>query len=125
MTVSPPLTLNVYSQKDHSTSKVISTDFYKMGPNGNIELQITRAKQYGAGGDNALIDGILGTEDFRTGTWQGYSDTDDVKMETTLFLNLGNARYVKVLADKLGKLPKWHLGASYNGSALKKPLAIR
>lgn len=125
LTVSPPLTLNVYSQKDHSTSKVISTDFYKMGPNGNIELQITRAKQYGAGGDNALIDGILGTEDFRTGTWQGYSDTDDVKMETTLFLNLGNARYVKVLADKLGKLPKWHLGASYNGSALKKPLAIR
>ena len=134
------------------------------------------AKQYSAGGDHALIDGILGVEDFRTGTWQGYSDTDlnalvdlgkekviqtlsisflrdqrswiflpkqvrvytsldglnfkrvgnwkeesptdtdDVKMETILFSNLGNARDIKVLADKLAKLPKWHLGASYNGN---------
>ncbi|NNM23275.1 MAG: glycoside hydrolase family 92 protein, partial [Flavobacteriaceae bacterium] len=31
---------------------------------------------YNAGGNEALIDGIRGARDFRTGAWQGYQDTD-------------------------------------------------
>ena len=70
------INLSVYSEKDGIKSKTITTDFYKIDPNLKIELQSEYANQYNAGGNNALIDGIIGTEDFRTGTWQGYFDTD-------------------------------------------------
>lgn len=34
------------------------------------------ANQYAAGGDRALIDGVVGRGDFKTGTWQGYQGRD-------------------------------------------------
>lgn len=75
-TVSDKATLKTYAQKGNTKSAVITTDFYKIDPKIKIELQTKYANQYNAGGDNALIDGIIGTEDFRTGTWQGYWDED-------------------------------------------------
>jgi hypothetical protein len=68
--------LEVYSQKDGLKSPIISTHFFKIDPNLKISLETEYANQYNAGGDNALIDGIRGTEDFRTGTWQGYWNED-------------------------------------------------
>jgi predicted alpha-1,2-mannosidase len=68
--------LEIYSQKDGVKSPIISTHFFKIDPNLKISLETEYANQYNAGGDNALIDGILGTEDFRTGTWQGYWNED-------------------------------------------------
>jgi predicted alpha-1,2-mannosidase len=68
--------LKVYAEKEGLKSKTITTDFYKIDPNVKINLQSDYANQYNAGGDTALIDGIVGAEDFRTGTWQGYFDTD-------------------------------------------------
>ena len=123
-----------------------------------------------------MIDGIIGAQDFRTGTWQGYSDTDlnavvdlgsekeintvalgfledqrswiflptqvevyfssdnktftkvtSEKIEATkpeenvLIKNVNytfkakKARYVKVIAKKLGVLPTWHLGYKHDG----------
>ena len=70
------ISLSIYSQKGDQKSAVITTDFYKIDPNIKIKLQTSYANQYNAGGDNALIDGILGAEDFRTGTWQGYWNED-------------------------------------------------
>ena len=70
------INLDVYAQKGNTKSTTISTDFYKINPNIKIDLKTEYANQYNAGGDNALIDGIVGAEDFRTGTWQGYFDTD-------------------------------------------------
>jgi hypothetical protein len=70
------ISLSIYSQKGGQKSAVITTDFYKIDPNIKIKLQTPYANQYNAGGDNALIDGILGAEDFRTGTWQGYWNED-------------------------------------------------
>lgn len=75
-TISEKETLKVYAAKENIKSRVIVTDFYKIDPNLKIELQSEYANQYNAGGNNALIDGIIGTEDFRTGTWQGYHNTD-------------------------------------------------
>ena len=34
------------------------------------------ANEYSAGGDDALIDGVRGATDFRTGAWQGYWGVD-------------------------------------------------
>jgi hypothetical protein len=68
--------LEIYSQKGNITSPKIATHFFKIDPNLKITLETPYANQYNAGGNDALIDGILGTEDFRTGTWQGYWDED-------------------------------------------------
>ncbi len=76
--VSEKAILKTYAQKGKNKSAVITTDFYKIDPDIKIELKTRYANQYNAGGDNALIDGIIGTKDFRTGTWQGYQDEDVV-----------------------------------------------
>ncbi|MCB0462914.1 MAG: GH92 family glycosyl hydrolase [Flavobacteriaceae bacterium] len=75
-TISEPTTLSVYSEKEGVKSSVIETPFYKIDPNISITLGTEYANQYNAGGNDALIDGIVGARDFRTGTWQGYFDED-------------------------------------------------
>ncbi len=74
--ISEKSTLKVFAEKGETKSAIISTDFYKIDPNIIINLKTEYANQYNAGGQNALIDGIVGAEDFRTGTWQGYFDSD-------------------------------------------------
>ena len=69
-------TLHVYAQKDTVKSSVISTNFFKIDPTLSIKLETNFANQYNAGGNDALIDGIFGATDFRTGTWQGYFNED-------------------------------------------------
>lgn len=54
----------------------ITAHFSKIDPNVTIELKSEYANQYAAGGDNALIDGIRGPENYRTGAWQGYQGQD-------------------------------------------------
>ena len=170
--------LKVYAEKEGLKSKTITTDFYKINPDIKINLKSEYANQYSAGGDDALIDGVLGTEDFRTGTWQGYFDADLVAVvdlgkvdnkegkitvnfledqrswiflpievdclvssDGKSFRSLGKyndlntkekedvsvqnyvfkypprfkVRYIKVIAKKLGILPKWHLGYKHDG----------
>ena len=169
------INLSVYAELNGTKSATITTDFYKIDPNIKIELKSEYANQYNAGGNNALIDGILGTEDFRTGTWQGYFDTDleaivelgkikmidnlqisflkdqrswiflpkeiqiytsidgkkyanhttwqfpnpkneeKVAIEKLAISKLGKARFVKIIAKKIGKLPEWHLGFQDDG----------
>ncbi|WP_368086354.1 discoidin domain-containing protein [Polaribacter sp. KT25b] len=169
------INLSVYAEKNEVKSPVITTDFYKIDPNIKIDLKTDYANQYNAGGKNALIDGIIGAEDFRTGTWQGYFDkdliavvdlgkekliynvkisflkdqkswiflpkeveiytsldgqnfqkvvnrnfkkpenSDEVKIESVAVSKLGKARYIKIIAKKLGKLPEWHLGYAHDG----------
>lgn len=174
--ISEKSTLKVYAQKGDLKSQIITTDFYKIDPNMKVVLNTKYANQYNAGGNNALIDGVIGTEDFRTGTWQGYWNEDVeaivdlgknkyvnlisvsflVDQRSWIFLpttveilgsedgvtykSLGKARYkatdpvedvyienlevkdgpnnfryIKLVAKKLGKLPKWHLGYEHDG----------
>ena len=175
ITISEKATLQVYAEKNGVKSAVITTDFYKIDPNIKIKLEAKYANQYNAGGDNALIDGIKGTEDFRTGTWQGYwnedviatvdlesikevkevsinflrdqrswiflptqveifqskdgksftkiktweapkpYNTDEVELTTVSINKNIKTRYIKVVAKKLGELPKWHLGYPHDG----------
>lgn len=86
-TIDKTITIYAYAEKNDVKSATITTDFYKINPNIKIELKSEYANQYNAGGNNALIDGILGAEDFRTGTWQGYFDTDLVAI-----VDIGNVK---------------------------------
>ncbi|WP_299271778.1 GH92 family glycosyl hydrolase [uncultured Psychroserpens sp.] len=175
--ISDPTTMVVYSEKNNIKSALIETKFYKIDPNVSIHLGTTYANQYNAGGNDALIDGIRGTQDFRTGTWQGYFDEDliatvdlgssrdintisvdflqdqrswifyptevrclvsndgklfkpfapkrvidaaqpseDVSILQLDFSNTSKKyRYIRVIAKKLGELPKWHLGYPHDG----------
>ncbi|NOQ73154.1 MAG: glycoside hydrolase family 92 protein [Crocinitomix sp.] len=68
--------VNIRSFADGQSSFPVSADFKKINTNWNIQLESTYANQYSAGGDRALIDQLYGGNDFRTGAWQGYFDTD-------------------------------------------------
>ncbi|PKA83212.1 putative alpha-1,2-mannosidase [Ulvibacter sp. MAR_2010_11] len=177
-TISEESTVATYAQKNGIKSSTQTTKFYKIDPNLSIQLETEYANQYNGGGDNALIDGIRGASDFRTGAWQGYQDTDlvaivdlgsvrpidsisvnflqdqsswifyptqvecyvsdsktfyknlpaqkisaeipseETELKTIRFSMKGySARYVKIVAKNFGDLPKWHLGAPFNGKA--------
>ena len=65
-----------YATYNGINSDTIKTDFYKINPNRTIKLETEYANQYNAGGNDALIDGIRGSSDFKTGSWQGYQNKD-------------------------------------------------
>jgi predicted alpha-1,2-mannosidase len=79
--------LKTYSEKDGIKSSTLTTEFFKIDPNVSIKLETDYANQYNAGGNDALIDGIKGARDFRTGAWQGYQDQDVIAI-----VDLGKVR---------------------------------
>ncbi|MEM7085199.1 MAG: GH92 family glycosyl hydrolase [Bacteroidota bacterium] len=79
--------LKTYSEKDGVKSSTLTTEFFKIDPNVSIKLETQFANQYSAGGNDALIDGIKGARDFRTGAWQGYQDQDVIAI-----VDLGKVR---------------------------------
>ncbi len=75
---------NVYVGKEINLSFV-----FDKALNANLTLINKYDERYRAGGPNALIDGIRGTDNFRDGLWQGYSGEDfegiiDLKKETEI-----------------------------------------
>lgn len=73
----------------NSPSPVIA-QFTRIDGLRSITLESTFADQYDAGGDHALIDGLRGGPDFRTGEWQGYEGQDLVAM-----VDLGEVKKLK------------------------------
>ncbi|MEM9824622.1 MAG: GH92 family glycosyl hydrolase, partial [Bacteroidota bacterium] len=74
--LSEPTNLSIYAEKAGQKSAEVTTRLFKIDPNISLKLATEYSNQYNAGGDDALIDGILGALDYRTGTWQGYWDND-------------------------------------------------
>jgi predicted alpha-1,2-mannosidase len=69
--------LSVYAQDSQGKrSSEVTTKFLKIDPLRTITPKTPFANQYSAGGPYALIDGYFGSNDFRTGTWQGYQGVD-------------------------------------------------
>ncbi len=57
-------------------SDTISAQFFKKPNNYSINIKSKYNPQYHAGGPEGLLDGILGTENWRKGDWQGYQSQD-------------------------------------------------
>jgi hypothetical protein len=53
-------------------SDTISATYFKKPNNYTINIKSKYNPQYHAGGQEGLIDGIYGTENWRKGDWQGY-----------------------------------------------------
>jgi predicted alpha-1,2-mannosidase len=74
--ISEAVLIKTYAEKGGKKSGVLSTQLFKIDPTMQIALGTAYANEYSASGKDALIDGIKGARDFRTGAWQGYSDLD-------------------------------------------------
>ena len=85
--------LSTYAVLNGNKSATLKTVFRKINPAIKISLGTTYSNQYSAGGDKALVDGILGSQDFRTGTWQGYEGSDVVAT-----IDIGKVQQINRLA---------------------------
>lgn len=57
-------------------SFIVKGSFFKIDGNRSIQLNAQYDNQYAADGQKALIDGIKGNNNFKTGVWQGYQGQD-------------------------------------------------
>jgi predicted alpha-1,2-mannosidase len=74
-------------------SNVMTARFDRIPDGRSITIHTDYSKMYEAGGDMALIDMLRGTNDFRTGAWQGYQGVD---LEAVV--DLGRERYIERIA---------------------------
>ena len=74
--ISQTSTITAYVKSDGKISNTISAQFFKKPNNYTIQYNSKYDPQYNAGGDEGLIDGIYGTENWRKGEWQGYQGQD-------------------------------------------------
>lgn len=64
------------SGKGCKDSSYAFASFYKIPNNWTVKLNRKYNKQYTAGGDAGIIDGLSGYKDWRKGGWQGYQSQD-------------------------------------------------
>ena len=90
-TLTHDATLSIYAEDNYGRkSAEVTTKFIKIDPLREITVNTAFANQYNGGGPNALIDGYYGSNDFRTGAWQGYEGQD-----IDVIIDLGNVKTVE------------------------------
>jgi len=82
-------TIKYFAEKDGQKTETAELNLIKFPEGRDIKLNTRPHRQYTAGSDSALIDGIYGDNDFRTGSWQGYNGYDldaivDLGKESTI-----------------------------------------
>ncbi len=76
--------LCLFSQRNQYKSDTLCTDFIKIDGSISLDLKSAFASIYNGGSPTALIDGLRGTKDYRTGGWQGFEGKD---LECTIDLS--------------------------------------
>ena len=85
--------ISAYSQLNGKKSHVIQSNYKKIKGGRSIQLLSEYSNQYSAGGDNALIDYLKGTANFRTGYWQGYQGQN-----INAIVDLGQSESVNIIS---------------------------
>ncbi|MHC1780595.1 MAG: GH92 family glycosyl hydrolase [Bacteroidales bacterium] len=62
--------------KSLGISKPVEARFTRIELNRSVKLLTPYNKNYTGGGDDALIDGLRGSDNWRLGSWQGFQGTD-------------------------------------------------
>lgn len=70
--IPPPISID----RSERISATVSTSFVKKNDDLQLKLITPFTLPYASNGENALIDGIQGNEEFRTGDWQGFYGFD-------------------------------------------------
>jgi hypothetical protein len=68
--------LRFFAADEVRSSPVVSAFFHRIPHDWSVRVLREPAPQYTGGGVDALIDGLRGRRDWRTGSWQGYRNTD-------------------------------------------------
>lgn len=74
--ISQSSTIEAYVKTNKGQSNTISATFFKKPNKYSINIKSKYNAQYHAGGPEGLLDGILGSENWRKGDWQGYQSQD-------------------------------------------------
>ena len=69
-------TVTVHAEGARGKGPSVSGRYLKLDHGRTLKLESAYANQYAASGDRALIDGLRGGKDFRSGEWQGYQGQD-------------------------------------------------
>jgi predicted alpha-1,2-mannosidase len=95
--------VQAYALKSNIKSATVNTSFKKIDGGRSILLNSKYSNQYGASGDNALIDFLKGSANFRTGYWQGYYASD-----FSAIVDLGRIEPVKKISvGALQEIKSW------------------
>lgn len=94
---------------DRKESNIVKSNFYKKPNNYTIKIKSKYNSQYHAGGQEALLDGIFGTENWKKGEWQGYQYQD---FEAVIDLQT-NKEITTISANFLQDSRSWILLPSY------------
>lgn len=70
------VTLRARAFLDDNMSPVLAVSFRRLSDYPKITLSAPYAPQYAAAGDDTLVDGLRGNDNFKTGRWQGYRGHD-------------------------------------------------
>ncbi|MFM2265229.1 MAG: hypothetical protein RLZ77_649 [Bacteroidota bacterium] len=76
LTISKTSTIKAFSKNKSNQSATVEAHFFKKPNNYSINIKSKYNPQYHAGGPEGLVDGILGSENWRKGDWQGYQSQD-------------------------------------------------
>jgi hypothetical protein len=100
VTITDNSTIQMYAFSNGERSDTATAHFFKAPSWKSIAIRNAYAPQYSAGGDRALIDGLKGTTNFRTGLWQGYEGTD-----IDITIDMGSSKtvdsvYINFLRDE-------------------------
>ena len=90
ITIDKSVTLKAIAVNGGLRSPVISAAFRHLADYPKLTFSTPYAPQYAAAGDDTLIDGLRGNNNFRTGRWQGWQGED-----VAFTIDLGEARDVQ------------------------------
>lgn len=65
-----------YSTRNEQPSNIVSSQYFKKPNHYSVAIKSEYDPQYHAGGDDGLLDGIVGSTNWRKGDWQGYQGQD-------------------------------------------------
>jgi putative alpha-1,2-mannosidase len=88
--ISKTTTVKAIAVKDGKQSFVNEGSFHKIRDDIKLTLLTKYLPTYTAGGDEALIDGLKGTSNWKTGHWQGYQGNDLVAV-----IDMGQSKNIK------------------------------
>ena len=91
--------VSFYAQKKVTKSAVVTQTFYKVPSDRTITVKSEVNPMYTAGGPQALIDGITGTKNWKTGEWQSYFNKDFVAVIDLQYVRPINHVGIHVLQD--------------------------
>lgn len=97
--ISKTTTVFVYAERNGVKSPVVEQLFYQLPQDKTITVESKVHPMYTGGGMAALVDGITGTTNWKTGDWHSYFDQDFVAVVDLLKVKAVSYLGVHVLQD--------------------------